>query len=83
MNNFGFNDFPQMPEMESMQPPVNNNPMAGMMATSGALPIKDAVLAMAYVPMQEYGLVYSEEQGLDQGTLFPDLDKPFTGKVNV
>lgn len=46
-------------------------------ATEGAAPIENAVLAMAYVPMQVLGTVYAEEDALDQGTLFPDLDKPF------
>ena len=38
------------------------------------------VPAMAYVPMQKYGLVYEAENALEKGTLFPDLDKPFLGK---
>lgn len=46
-------------------------------ATEGAQPIKNAVLAMAYVPIQELNTVYTEEDALCQGTLFPDLDKPF------
>ena len=49
-------------------------------ATEGAAPIVDAVLAMAYVPMQELGLLYDEVDALDAGTLYPDLDKPFWGK---
>ena len=49
-------------------------------ATEGAAPIADPVLAMAYVPMQEYGVLYDPTDALCAGTLFPDLDKPFTGK---
>lgn len=49
-------------------------------ATEGAAPIVDPVLAMAYVPMQEYGVLYDEADALCAGTLYPDLDKPFTGK---
>lgn len=41
---------------------------------------KDYVVAMAYVPFQQYGTVYQPEQALASGTLFPDLDKPFYGK---
>ncbi len=48
-------------------------------ATQGAVPIVDAVLAMAYVPMQDYGLLYDQADALDAGTLYPDLDKPFLG----
>ena len=54
-----------------------------MPATEGARPIKDAVLAMAYVPMQEYGLLYDLDDALEAGTLFPDLDKPFLGKKGL
>ena len=35
-------------------------------------------LAMAYVPMQCLKNVYGFERALSRGTLFPELDKPFT-----
>ncbi|WP_243578001.1 spore coat associated protein CotJA [Clostridium minihomine] len=41
------------------------------------------VVAMAYVPFQQFGTTYSAEKGFNQGTIFPDLDKPFTGKRGV
>ena len=41
------------------------------------------VVAMAYVPVQEWGDIYSEEVALSNGTLFPDLDKPFLGRKQV
>ena len=44
-----------------------------------ALP-DDPVVAMAYVPFQQWGDVYEPERALDAGTLFPDLDKPFYGR---
>jgi len=37
-------------------------------------------LAMAYVPMQQLEETYDPEQALDNGTLFPALNKPFLGK---
>ena len=37
-------------------------------------------LAMAYVPWQHRGNLYKPEEGLRQGTVFADLDKPFTGR---
>ncbi len=49
-------------------------------ATQGAMPIENAVLAMAYVPIQKYGNLYSDNKGLQAGTMFADLDKPFCGK---
>lgn len=38
-------------------------------------------LAMAYVPMQQLKTIYSPETALLKGTLYPELDKPFCGKV--
>ena len=35
------------------------------------------VLAMAYVPWQHLQTVYEPEYGLDRGTIFPELEKPF------
>jgi len=43
-------------------------------------PVKENLaLAMAYVPMQCLKNAYSLEEALMQGTLFPELNKPFTG----
>ena len=36
-------------------------------------------LAMAYVPMQQWGELYTPSVALDRGTLFPPLDLPFLG----
>lgn len=36
-------------------------------------------LTMAYVPMQFWRQVYDLETGLQKGTIFPDLYKPFYG----
>lgn len=38
---------------------------------------KDTSLAMAYVPFQNAGKMYSAEQGVCAGTMFPELNKPF------
>ncbi len=40
-------------------------------------------LAMAYVPVQEWGDLYTEDAALQNGTLFPALDKPFLGGKQV
>ena len=40
----------------------------------------DMVLAMAYVPWQEWKNLYSAEKAFCKGTIFEDLDKPFSGK---
>lgn len=38
------------------------------------------VLAMAYVPIQIWKQVYDLPIGFKTGTIFPDLDKPYTGR---
>ena len=43
------------------------------------LPV-DPQVAMAYIPFQQLGSVYTAEKALDAGTLFPELDKPFYGR---
>ena len=35
-------------------------------------------LAMAYVPFQAWGEVYDDDAALSCGTLFPDLNLPFS-----
>lgn len=35
--------------------------------------------AMAYVPWQRLGEMYTPETALERGTLYPELDKPFMG----
>jgi hypothetical protein len=37
-------------------------------------------LAMAYVPWQQFTSTYEPQKALMVGTIFPELDKPFTGK---
>ena len=56
-----------------------------MMEPGGSLrldetPLAELPLTMAYVPMQRFTQVYDTEKGLCQGTIFPELDKPFLGR---
>lgn len=37
-------------------------------------------IGMTYVPMQSWENLYCPSQALEHGTLFIDLDKPFTGR---
>ena len=37
-------------------------------------------LAMAYVPWQRFGQTYDLSKALCEGTIFPELNKPFCGK---
>ena len=59
---------------------IRPNEDMALPSTACAEPIEDAVVAMAYVPMQEYGVMYGEDIALNAGTLFPCLYKPFCGK---
>jgi hypothetical protein len=40
---------------------------------------KDASVTMAYIPLQEGIETYEEEVGLNNGTIFPQLNKEFKG----
>ena len=42
--------------------------------------LKGTTIAMAYVPWQQWQNVYEICRGFERGTIFEDLDKPFTGK---
>jgi len=45
-----------------------------------ALP-EDAAVTMAYIPLQLDLITYEAEKGLDCGTIFPVLNKPFSGRM--
>ncbi len=40
---------------------------------------ENSALAMAYVPMQHFKSVYEPDEALQNGTIFPELNKPFLG----
>lgn len=40
----------------------------------------DYPIGMAYVPWQEFRNLYDPERGFHTGTIFIELDKPFTGR---
>ena len=39
----------------------------------------DMVLAMAYIPVQQFDTLFEIEEGFARGTIYPELDKPFVG----
>lgn len=41
---------------------------------------REMVIAMAYVPWQQFGDLYEPDKALSVGTVFPELNKPFVGK---
>ena len=58
-----------------------------MNATINTMPETDngshQVPGMCYVPWQTFGKTYDPMRGLAADTIFPELDKPFTGKCNM
>ncbi len=52
------------------------------MQMSGGMPyaIDRMPIAMTYVPCQHFARTYELDRALTVGTIFPELDKPFTGK---
>ncbi len=44
-------------------------------------PIDNFVIAMAYVPWQQFAKIYDNlEEAYKEGTIFPELNKPFMGR---
>ena len=52
-----------------------NEPACNKETTLSGCPI-----AMAYVPWQDYGNIYSQPQALKNGTMFRELDLDFAGR---
>ena len=52
---------------------------AGSEASKSSVFPSHTPLGMAYVPVQQWGEVFSDEKALSCGTLFPDLVFPFLG----
>ena len=44
-------------------------------------PLYGMPLAMGSVPWQEWGKIYDPEEGLCNGTIFPELNLPFLGCI--
>ena len=63
---------PQQPQIPEQKPQAGGFDARLL----GSLP-----LAMAYVPMQQWKTTYSAAEALRRGTLFPELDLPFEGRV--
>ena len=60
--------------MEGMKTPFSCFPEKAMKNVD-SLP-----LAMAYVPWQSWGNIYKAEDALKEGTIFENLNLPFTGR---
>lgn len=65
------------PSFESRQPELAADRGSCPSTAAGALE-QQYPLAMAYVPWQQWQTPYQPGRGLEQGTIFPDLDLPFS-----
>ena len=57
-----------------------NNNCSSCQSTHSDICLHDAALGMGYIPWQTWGDIYDLNRGLHAGTIFPCLDKPFTGR---
>lgn len=44
---------------------------------------KETPVAMLYVPYQSWRKLYEPQVGLERGTIFEELDKPFIGERTI
>ena len=61
--------------------PINSRDMRGMipqMSNYSNLDIENMPIAMAYVPFQQWQNIYEPRQAFQRGTIFKELDLPFT-----
>lgn len=64
----------------SIGSPATAVPAAAVECTPDGQPM---ALAMAYVPIQMLNTIYEPQEGFCQGTIFPELNKPWmVGGVN-
>jgi hypothetical protein len=72
-----------MKELANIQPAIMQSAnMDGIACALSPSPLPAIpVPAMAYVPFQQFNnnAIYVPEKGLENGTIFPELDKPFLG----
>lgn len=71
-------------QMQSRSSDSSCQPSGSSCQTSGCRPadcdaLNEMTVAMAYVPWQDWRNLYDIDQGLQRGTIFSELDKPFTG----
>lgn len=65
---------------ELFSPSFLQKESAAKEACDGRSPLpKDATVTMAYVPLQTDMITYDEDKALQNGTLFPTLNKVFLG----
>ncbi len=64
---------------EMQRSPASDSPALCCQQPETEFP-KETPIAMLYVPFQQWRKVYEPMVGLDRGTVFEELDKPFIGE---
>ena len=83
-NDNRFKDSCSMSELQKILSGCGNHP-AGIDLPScecemKSLGLKNYPLAMVYSPMQEFDKLYELDKGFNAGTIFSELDLPFSGR---
>ena len=63
-------------EGSMMKQDMNDAVLSDMNLDKSRFPSKTP-LGMAYVPFQQWGDMFPEDEGFEKGTIFPELDFPF------
>ena len=79
MDDFDLRDLLSPPMRHQTDLPASPAPNETHTTIDRSQPATDHVLAMAYVPTQEWQDLYEPEEGLPRGTIFRQLDLPFEG----
>ena len=69
-----------IPHMNNDMPLMTNNRNRHMHDREGFCMCDDYPIGMGYVPWQEFKDLHEPERGLHAGTIFMELEKPFTGR---
>lgn len=74
-------NMPECMMRESRMPEARMaNEMSGYIREENPCGCDSFPIGMAYVPWQEFKNIYDLERGLEAGTIFAELDKPFLGR---
>lgn len=62
---------------------MNENAVTPILEECQVFTTQPLSLAMAYIPYQQWNTTYEPALGLQRGTIFPELDKPFVGEEAI
>lgn len=80
--NVNTNRRPMVKNTGNTRPSGNCGCMSKEGCDRGNEPVDEMMPGMSYVPWQKWQNIYSMEEGLEKGTIFADLDKPYIGRCS-